>query len=60
GGGSDGNFTGALGRPTLDGLGPCGAGLHAHDEHLDLASLEPRIALMANLLARVGHLPTSD
>ena len=60
GGGSDGNFTGALGRPTLDGLGPCGAGLHAHDEHLDLASLGPRIALMANLLIRVGHLPTGD
>ncbi|MCF4124143.1 M20/M25/M40 family metallo-hydrolase [Methylobacterium sp. SyP6R] len=54
GGGSDGNFTGALGVPTLDGLGPCGAGLHAHDEHLDLASLGPRIGVMANLLVRVG------
>ncbi|MFH6785401.1 MULTISPECIES: M20/M25/M40 family metallo-hydrolase [Methylobacterium] len=60
GGGSDGNFTGALGVPTLDGLGPCGAGLHAHDEHLDLASLGPRVAVMANLLVRVGHAETRD
>ncbi|TNC11289.1 M20/M25/M40 family metallo-hydrolase [Methylobacterium terricola] len=57
GGGSDGNLTGALGVPTLDGLGPCGAGLHAHDEHLDLASLGPRVAVMANLLVRLGALP---
>lgn len=56
GGGSDGNFTGALGVPTLDGLGPCGAGLHAHDEHLDLASVGPRVAMMANLLERVSRM----
>ena len=34
GGGSDGNFTGALGVPTLDGLGVHGRGLHTKDEHL--------------------------
>ena len=34
GGGSDANFTGAMGIPSLDGLGPCGAGYHTLDEHI--------------------------
>lgn len=51
GGGSDGNFTAALGVPTLDGLGADGAGAHTFDEHIFVSSLAPRTALLANLLA---------
>ena len=50
GGGSDGNFTGALGLPTLDGLGPCGDGAHTHDEYILYSSLVPRARLLAGLL----------
>ena len=50
GGGSDGNFTAALGVPTLDGLGVDGHGAHSHDEHLLFSSLEPRARLMLRLL----------
>ena len=50
GGGSDGNFTAALGLPTLDGLGPLGAGPHAVFEHVDRPSLAPRAALLTSLL----------
>jgi glutamate carboxypeptidase len=50
GGGSDGNFTSALGIPTLDGLGPRGAGAHADDEHILLDSLPERAALLQLLL----------
>jgi len=50
GGGSDGNFTAALGTPTLDGLGAVGAGAHAEHEHILLSSLQPRVALVARLL----------
>jgi len=50
GGGSDGNFTAALGVPTLDGLGCPGAGAHASHEHILWRELEPRVALMATLL----------
>jgi glutamate carboxypeptidase len=50
GGGSDGNFTGALGVPTLDGLGPCGAGLHTPEEYVLLDSLIPRARLLSGLL----------
>ena len=39
GGGSDGNFTGAAGIPTLDGLGVRGAGYHTLDEHIEVDSL---------------------
>jgi glutamate carboxypeptidase len=52
GGASDGNFTAALGIPTLDGLGPVGAGAHAAHEHLLVEHLAPRTALLAALLAR--------
>lgn len=50
GGGSDGNFTGALGYPTLDGLGVQGDGLHTLNEHIDVRSLVPRAQLMAGLM----------
>jgi len=50
GGGSDGNFTAALGVPTLDGLGADGAGAHTFDEHILVSSLAPRTALLANLM----------
>lgn len=51
GGGSDGNFTGALGVATLDGLGVDGAGAHTFEEHLLVSSLVPRCRLFAELLA---------
>lgn len=50
GGGSDGNFTAALGVATLDGLGADGAGAHTHEEHILRDSLKPRTALLANLM----------
>ncbi len=50
GGGSDGNFTGALGIPTLDGLGVDGAGGHTFEEHLLISSLGPRCRLLAGLI----------
>jgi glutamate carboxypeptidase len=50
GGGSDGNFTGALGVPTLDGIGVCGEAFHTAQEHLLVSSLVPRARLMAELL----------
>lgn len=50
GGGSDGNFTAALGVPTLDGLGVRGGGAHADDEHILIDSLAERAALLAALL----------
>jgi glutamate carboxypeptidase len=53
GGGSDGNFTAALGVPTLDGLGAVGDGAHAVDEHIDLDALPWRAALVAGLIARL-------
>jgi glutamate carboxypeptidase len=53
GGGSDGNFTSALGIPTLDGLGARGAGAHADDEHILVESLSERAALMHLLLMGV-------
>jgi glutamate carboxypeptidase len=52
GGGSDGNFTGAMGVPTLDGLGVMGAGIHTLQEHVRIDSLVPRARLFAGLLAR--------
>jgi glutamate carboxypeptidase len=51
GGGSDGNFTAALGVPTLDGLGAMGDGAHAAHEHVDVPSLPWRVALVAALIA---------
>lgn len=51
GGGSDGNFTAALGVPTLDGLGAVGDGAHAAHEHVETSALPWRAALLAGLLA---------
>jgi glutamate carboxypeptidase len=50
GGGSDGNFTGAMGIPTLDGLGVQGAGGHTLEEHLLVDCLVPRAKLLCGLL----------
>lgn len=52
GGASDGNFTSALGIPTLDGMGAVGEGAHALHESILLEHLSPRTALLAGLLAR--------
>jgi glutamate carboxypeptidase len=54
GGGSDGNFTAALGIPTLDGLGCPGAGAHVASEHILWRQLAPRAALLAGLLESAG------
>jgi glutamate carboxypeptidase len=51
GGGSDANLVAARGVPTLDGLGPEGDGAHADDEHVLVASMPARAALIAGLLA---------
>ena len=53
GGGSDGNFTAALGIPTLDGIGAIGDGAHALHEHVEVDALAPRAAVIAGLLARL-------
>lgn len=53
GGGSDGNFTAALGTPTLDGLGAVGEGAHARHEHVLIRELPRRAALLAALIASI-------
>jgi len=53
GGGSDGNFTAALGVPTLDGLGIRGAGAHADDEHILIDSIAASVELLAALLLQL-------
>lgn len=53
GGGSDGNFTAALGIPTLDGMGAVGAGAHAAHEHVVKKHLLERTALLAGMIAAV-------
>lgn len=50
GGGSDGNFTSAMGIPTLDGMGAVGEGAHARNESVILRELAPRTALLAAML----------
>jgi glutamate carboxypeptidase len=54
GGGSDGNLTAALGVPTLDPLGAVGGGAHALHEHVDVAQLHWRAALLAGLIDRLA------
>jgi glutamate carboxypeptidase len=54
GGGSDGNFTAAIGVPTLDGLGPRGDGAHALHEHVEVSDLAWRAAFLAGLLGRIA------
>jgi glutamate carboxypeptidase len=53
GGASDGNITAGLGIPTLDGLGAVGGGAHADDEHVVVAQLLPRTALLVTLVKTV-------
>ena len=53
GGGSDGNLTGALGVPTLDGLGVPGAGAHADHEHIEVDQIAGRAALLVALLCEL-------
>jgi glutamate carboxypeptidase len=53
GGGSDGNFTAALGVPTLDGLGAVGEGAHSPRENVAVRALPERAALLAGLISRV-------
>ncbi|HZS04593.1 MAG TPA: M20 family metallopeptidase [Blastocatellia bacterium] len=53
GGGSDGNFTAAMGVPTLDGLGVDGAGAHAEHEHIILSDIPRRAALLTRLIQTV-------
>jgi len=54
GGGSDGNFTGFLGLPTLDSIGVRGKGLHTLTEHIEVDSLVERARLAAGLFTRLG------
>jgi len=54
GGGSDGNFTGYLGIPTLDGLGVRGKGLHTLNERIEITSLVERARLIAGMLMRLS------
>jgi glutamate carboxypeptidase len=54
GGGSYGNFTAALGIPTLDGMGAVGEGAHARHESIVLEHLAPRTALLAGMVATCG------
>ncbi|HHY96326.1 MAG TPA: M20 family metallopeptidase [Firmicutes bacterium] len=53
GGASDGNFTAALGVPTLDGLGMVGDGAHAEHEHIIVSTIPFRTALLARLIAEL-------
>jgi glutamate carboxypeptidase len=53
GGGSDGNFTAALGIPTLDGLGGVGEGAHAEHESVVISELPRRATLLAGLIQNV-------
>jgi len=55
GGGSDGNFTAALGVPTLDGLGAVGDGAHAAHEHIIIAECIRRTALLAHLIRELSE-----
>lgn len=57
-GASDGNFTAALGVPTLDGLGGVGGGAHARSEYVDVSRMPERTALLAGLIDRVLAAPT--
>ena len=55
GGGSDGNFTGAMGVPTLDGLGVAGDKYHTLEEHIEIDSLSMRGKMMAGLLMGIDR-----
>ena len=53
GGGSDGNFTAALGIPTLDGLGAVGEGAHSANENVRVDRMADRAALVAKLIVAI-------
>ena len=57
GGASDANTTSGLGVPSIDGLGPVGGMDHSPEEYLEVASIAPRLALLAALLLQVGRDP---
>ena len=57
GGGSDGNFTAALGVPTLDGLGADGHGHHTFDEYILASSLAPRVEMWMELFTSLAQFP---
>lgn len=57
GGASDGNLTAGVGTPTLDGLGAVGGGAHADHEHVLVAELAPRTALLRALVEDLLHAP---
>ncbi|MFD5270804.1 M20 family metallopeptidase [Streptomyces sp. NPDC058335] len=57
GGASDGNYTAAVGCPTLDGLGAVGGGAHADTEYVDVARMVPRTRLLAELITRTRRWP---
>lgn len=56
GGGSDGNFSAALGVPTIDGLGPIGGRTHSVDEYLVIDSIEQRMHLLSELIVKAPEL----
>ncbi|MER5465572.1 M20 family metallopeptidase [Streptomyces sp. NPDC002668] len=60
GGGSDGNFTAALGVPTLDGLGAVGGGAHADHEFLLVDTMAERANLVAGLVDAIQNAPSKD
>lgn len=53
GGGSDANFTAALGVPTIDGLGPIGGGAHGSGEYLLIDSVIPRLKLLSDVIKHI-------
>jgi glutamate carboxypeptidase len=57
GGASDANTTSGMGVPTIDGLGPIGGLDHSPGEYLEVASIVPRTALLAGLIAAIGRDP---
>lgn len=57
GGGSDGNFTAAVGVPTLDGLGAVGGGAHADHEYVVIDAMAERAHLAAGLVKAIQHAP---
>ncbi len=56
GGGSDGNFTAAIGVQTLDGLGAVGGGAHGDSEHVVVSTMPHRAALLAGLCQELSSM----
>lgn len=54
GGGSDANITAALGVPSIDGLGPIGSCSHTEAEYLEIDSIEPRLALLCEVIGYIA------